>query len=609
MIRTRLALLFALLVLPLHAQAESIETDIAIYGATPAGIAAAVSAAEKGNSVLLVEPTGRIGGLVTNGLSHTDFRSFEGLTGAFLDLSHRVQAYYQETYGADSPQANENFRGTHAEPHVNLLLLEKMLAEQPSITLKKSHRLLSAEVAKQGETNRITAASFRGPEEAELTVTAKIFIDGSYEGDLMAAAGVPYRVGREGKSEYGESLAPEEADDQVQGYNFRLVMTKEPENMAWPQKPKGYDREMFVPVIELLESGKVKSVYCAHTGGIYKVHDPALPNGKRDINDVSRGLVRLSLPNLSDAWPDGDEATRQEIFDAHVLHNVGLLYFLQNDPAVPAKFQEEAKIWAWAKDEFTENGHLPEQLYVREARRMVGAYVFTENDTDAAEGDARSVLRSEAIAMGDYGPNCHGTSHVGPTIGGRHEGEFYKGVSPYQIPYGSLTPKECENLLVPTAISASHVGFCALRLEPIWMSLGQASGVAARIAVEEGSAVQQVPVEQVQRHLHSIGAATIYVSDVPADSPDFAAVQWWGLQGGLHGLTPAFSKPGQRGENILGQYYEAYPGHAAELDKPLDDATKGRWLELAKSNGLESDDLTNAKTRGDFIRTAFTLID
>ncbi|MEX1040887.1 MAG: FAD-dependent oxidoreductase [Pirellulaceae bacterium] len=606
MIFSRFALLVALLlfVLPLDARAETVDTDIAIYGATPAGIAAAVAAAEKGNKVLLVEPTDRIGGLVTNGLSHTDFRSFEGLTGAFLDLTHRVQDYYQKKYGPDSPQANGNFRGTHAEPHVNLLLLQQMLAEHPSITLQRSHRLHSAEVTN----NRITSTTFHGPEDASLKVTAKIFIDGSYEGDLMAAAGVPYRVGRESKKEYGESLAPEQADDQVQGYNFRLIMTREPENMAFPVKPKGYDREMFVPVIELLESGKVKSVYCTHTGGIYKVHDPALPNGKRDINDVSRGLVRLSLPNLSDAWPDGDAATRQEIFDAHVLHNAGLLYFLQNDAAVPAKFQEEARIWAWAKDEFPDSGHLPQQLYIREARRMVGAYVFTENDTDAAEGDARSVLRSDAIAMGDYGPNCHGTSHVGPTIGGRHAGEFYKGVSPYQIRYGSLTPQECENLLVPTAVSASHVGFCALRLEPIWMSLGQASGVAARIAVEEDLAVQQVPVDRVQRHLHLIGAATIYVSDIPADSPDFAAVQWWGQQGGLHGLTPAFSKPGQRGENILGQYFEAYPGHAVELDKPLDETTKKRWLELAKSRNLESNDLQNAKTRGDFIRTAFELV-
>src|SRR3954462_12894839 len=150
------------------------------------------------------------------------------------------------------------------------------------------------------------------------------------------------------------------------------------------------------------------------------------PNGKYDINDVSAGIVRLSLPGENLGWPDGDAAARLKIFNEHLRWEVGLMYFLQNDAAVPANIRNEAREFGWCKDEFVETNHLPPQLYVREARRMVGRYVFTEHDTDAAPGDARSAPRPDAIAMGDYGPNCHGTSHEGSKFGGKHTGEFYK---------------------------------------------------------------------------------------------------------------------------------------------------------------------------------------
>jgi hypothetical protein len=287
------------------------------------------------------------------------------------------------------------------------------------------------------------------------------------------------------------------------------------------------------------------------------------------------------------------------------------LYFLQNDPAVPEQYRQEAREWGWCRDEFVETGHLPPQLYVREARRMVGRHVFTEHDTDHAPGDSRSVLRPDAIASGDYGPNCHGTSHEGPRFGGEHVGEFYKPAPPYQIPFGVLLPRveDCENLLVPVACSASHVGFCALRLEPIWTALGQAAGHAASQAVRDGIAVGDVPIAELQGALHRDGSATIYVSDVPPGHPDFAAVQWWGTIGGLHGLEPAPDRPGRRGPNIIGQYYEAFPGHDAGLDRPLDDETRARWLPLVEALGLPAEPFDACGTRGDFIRLAFSMAD
>jgi hypothetical protein len=362
----------------------------------------------------------------------------------------------------------------------------------------------------------------------------------------------------------------------------------------------------------LLEKNAFKAVFTEKSGrdtGIYKAQFPQLPNGKFDINDVSHSAARLSMPGANHGWPDGDAATRARIFAEHVRYNLGLLYFLQHDPAVPARYRDEALQYGLCRDEFTSNGHLPEQLYVREARRLVGQHVFIEGDMDQATGDQRCVLHADSIAMGEYGPNCHGTSHEGPLFGGKHTGEFYKVVMPYQIPYGVIVPLKTSNLLVPVAVSSSHVGFCALRLEPIWMSLGQAAGHAAVEAITHKTTVQQVDVVRLQRRLHIDGSATIYASDVLPGHPDFAAVQWWGLLGGLHGLeVRAEGEKPKRGKNIGGQYNETYPNHEVMLEKPMDAVTAVRWRKLAVDARVPTDAVAQAVTRGEFIRRAFAAL-
>ncbi len=604
------------------------ETAVLIYGGTPAGIAAALAAARDGERVLLVEPTARLGGLVTTGLSHADFRTFEGLTGAYLEFTQRVEQHYRETYGADSEPLRACRRGTQAEPSVNLAVFERMLAEQPKITVWKNRPLFGVKASgdMDGQSRALGMAAFLNEERQTVTVSADVFIDASYEGDLLAAARAAYRVGREGRAEFGESLAPEQPDGQLQGYNFRLLATQDPANRVAPTKPDGYRREDFTGVLRLFASGKLKSVFGPKAEAIYKVQIPPLPRGKHDINDMSHGPVRLSLPGENLDWPDGGGGAQQRsegktadvpfsatglaqarsrIFLEHLRWNVGLLYFLQNDPAVPKKVAEEARSWGWCRDEFTESGHLPPQLYVREARRLAGERIFTERDTDHAPGDARAVLHRDAIAMGDYGPNCHGTGREGTHFSGRHTGEFYKVVPPYQIPYGTLVPREVENLLVPVAASASHVGFCALRFEPIWMSLGQAAGHAAHLVRAERTVVQRVPVPKLQARLHAAGAATIYVNDVPPSHPDFALVQWWATAGGLHGLAPTPPPDAIRGAPIEGQYYAAFPSHAAELDKALDAALADRWKKLAASLGIANEQIPAADgqiTRGAWLR-------
>ncbi len=577
--------------------------DVLIYGGTPAGIAAALRAADLDCEVLLVEPTSRIGGLISNGLNHPDFRTFEAINGFFREFNQRTLHHYEETYGKDSQQVKDSLRGTHPEPHVAQKLFEEMLAEYPNIRVLLNHRLDHVGMNPQGDS--IQGVTVENPSGGRFEYSARVFIDGSYEGDLMAEAGVPYHVGREGREVYGEDLAPEEGDDQLQGYNFRLTMTQVETNRIPAPRVAGYDRKDYVAALPLLQSGKIKRVFHYPSGAIYKAHLPVLPNGKHDINDVSRGLIRLSLPAINNEWPEASPERRRELFMQHVSHNIGLLYFLQNDSEVPEKFRTEALSWGFCRDEFTDNGGLPEQLYVREGRRMKGVHLFTEKDTQHAKGDARGLFQPDAIAMGDYGPNCHGTGHEGPLFGGKHTGEFYKRVPPYQIPYGVILPKGVNNLLVPVAASSSHVGFCALRLEPIWGSLGEAAGVAAGLAVRDSLAVQSVETDKIRSHLHAKGAATIYVSDVQPDSRDFEAVQWWGSLGGLRGLNPQPEKPGERGAHLTGQYYHAFPGHGVDLDLVLDQATRRRWMVLVESLGIDTEGFDQAKTRGQFIQKAF----
>jgi hypothetical protein len=591
-------------------RAESV--DVVVYGATPGGIAAALAAAKDGRSVLLVEPSIRIGGMTTNGLSHPDFRAFEAITGTYYDLTQRTLAYYRKTYGENSQQVKDSFRGTHAEPKVNLLLYRQMLDEHPKITVKTEWTLVDANTRGPAGNRYVRAVRFRDAARQLHTYEGKIFIDGSYEGDLIAAAHIVYRVGVESRDEFGESAAPEDSSGDLQGYNFRFVMTDDPAIRVPVSAPKGYRREDFLPLLDLIRTGQIKRAFGGYgdRDNIVKAQIPVLPNNKRDINDVSHGFVRLSLPGDQLMWPEGDPAARQLIYDEHVRWNVGLIYFSQNDPDVPAAFREAARAWGWCKDEFVDSGHIPPQLYVREARRMMGLRLYTQHDTRHAEGDARAILHRDSIAIGDYGHSSHGTSHEGSRFGGQRHGEGL-GVTyaPYQIPYGTLLPRDVRNVLAPVPASSTHVGFCALRLEPIWSSLGQAAGHAAHLALAAGVTpdVRIVDVAQLQRRLHADGAATIYVGDVPPGHADFAAVQWWGSLGGLHGLAP---RPTGRllGKPIEGQHSEGWLNHAADLDKLLDSSLAARWEKTAREAGVTTKGQPVAGgrvTRGDWIRAAF----
>ena len=590
------------------------EYDVLIFGATPGGIAAALASGKAERSVLLVEPTHRIGGMTASGLSHPDFRTFEALTGTYLELVKRTLAYYEAKYGPDSQQVKDTFRGTHAEPKVNLQLFKTMIAEVPSITVKTQWELVDAYNRGTAEDRWIRSARFRDADGNLIDCQAKIFIDGSYEGDLIAAAQAPYRIGEESREEYGESGAPEEGSGNLQGYNFRLTMTRDPSIRVPIMRPEGYDRELFTGIIPFLESGDIERVFGSYGDqkAVIKAQIPVLPNNKFDVNDTS-GNVRMSLPGEQLMWPEGNREIRREIYQDHLLWNVGILYFLQHDSAVPETFRKEVAEWGFCRDEFVETNHLPPQLYVREARRLMGLRVFTQHDTQHAPGDARAVLHRDSIAVGDYGHSSHGTWHEGSRFGGTRHGQLSSAgikYAPYQIPYGTIVPHDIRNLLAPVPVSASHVGFCALRLEPIWTSLGQAAGHSAHLALKRIGPpdVRTVSVSELQDRLHQDGSATIHITDVPPGDPDFIATQWWGSAGGFHGLLPEPER--LRGKTIEGQHQEAWLNHSVNLDDVLIKPLQSRWTEIALDLALAAEQLPQANgttTRGDWIRAAFKL--
>jgi hypothetical protein len=583
------------------------EYEIAVYGTTPAGIASAVTAARQGRRVVLLDPTEHFGGLLTGGRSYTDFRTQESVTGFFREYMNRVLTHYETAYGKGSPQVRDCFLGAHAEPHVSERILRAMVGEQKTLTLQLGWRLEAA--AGRGF---VRSARFRTANGVQ-TVRAKFWVDATYEGDLAAAAGVPYRTGRESTREYGERFAgvlffdqgrilpgsTGEADEHIQCYNFRVILTNRAENRIQVPRPARYQREEFTHLIPHFTSGRITEIYTESHAGIFRLQ--RLPNDKSDMNDIKQAPIRVALPGENNGWPEGDATARQRIHQRHLDYAIGLLYFLQNDSALPAPIREKAREWGLAKDEFSGTGHLPPALYVREARRITGEFTFTEQETQPAPGSVRTALHRDSVAIGDYALNSHGHQPGGPLYPGLVEGDFSFPTTPFQIPYGVMVPRKVENLLVPVAVSASHVGFSALRLEPTWTALGHAAGIAAHLALASGGRARAVPIAELQARLHADGQATIYTSDAGPGSPLFAAIQWAGQHGFLHDIVEyksAVLEPLRKRHGL--QYSYAFPLHAVEPDRPLDGRLRQLW-----SKRVLCGNAPDASTRGEFLEAMY----
>lgn len=314
------------------------------------------------------------------------------------------------------------------------------------------------------------------------------------------------------------------------------------------------------------------------------------------MNDVNTSPVDFGLPGQNWDYPTASPERRAVIFEEHRQYALGLLYFLQNDARLPEAFRSEARRWNLPRDEFAESGHFPPALYVREARRFPGSYVFTEHDVMADPATQRSRLQPESIAVGDYVINSHGVDDARPPYPDIREGYVVFGTVPYQVPYGVIVPQGARNLFVPGALSASHVGFGALRLEPIWTALGQAAGVAADLLLRDGA----VSVSELQAELHRRGAMTFYVSDVPRTSSQWAIVQAVGNLGFFH--EPVSGAPMLTRRPRFGLQYSFAPDHhAARLADRLTPETSARWRALLRHARWKVPAPVAGETRGAFL--------
>ncbi|MBN1911443.1 MAG: FAD-dependent oxidoreductase [Pirellulales bacterium] len=522
---------------------EGAPHDVVIYGGTSAAITAAIQAARMGQSVVVVSPDKHLGGLTTSGLGWTDVGAVESIGGLSREFYHRVWRYYRqpevwkwqraEAYRAQYGHA----RGSASvvddktetmwafEPHVAEAVFEDWLKEFKVDVVRNAWLDREKGVVKQGDRivsiRTLDGRAFAG----------RMFLDATYEGDLMAAAGVSYHVGREANRIYGEkwngvqvgtlhhlhhfgvlnkpispykspgdptsgllpyvSAKPPgtrgEGDRRVQAYCFRMCLTDDPANRVPFPKPEGYNPDNYELLRRILDAG---------WNDAFRKFDK-LPNRKTDTNN--NGPFSTDFIGMNYDYPEASYQRRREIIEEHKRYQQGLMYFLANDPRVPEAVRKEASRWGLAKDEFSDNGHWPHQLYIREARRMVGRYVMTEHDC------FNKRATPNPVGLASYTVDSHNVQrYVTPEGHVQNEGDIGVRVpEPYEIAYGSIIPKpgECSNLLVPVCVSSSHTAFGSVRMEPVFMILGQSAATVAALCNEQGVDVQSLDYDTLRYRL------------------------------------------------------------------------------------------------------------
>lgn len=511
------------------------EPDVVVYGGVPCGIASAIAASREGARVLLIEPTKHVGGLNTSGINTAETEHM--LKWTFGGIALEVYQRIGQRYGSDKPAYY--FESKVAESVFNEMLAEAGVEVRFGVRVDK--------VEKDGARIRRIVLSDGSP------VTAKVFIDAGYEGDLMARSSVSYTWGRESREEFGEEAAgvridktPRKAatvdesgkllpgisgwvkdyqegaaDRTVMNYNWRVTISNDPAQSVPIPPPQHYDRGRYRLLENWLrekaaanEPVKLKDIL-----DIYS-HPPGRKD-KKELNNTQAAIISLGHFGGQRDYPDADYATRDRIVADHTDYTLGLFHFLVNDESSPENLRAEMKQWGLAKDEYPDNGNWPYQLYVREARRMRGAFVVTQRDVQEDRH------KPDSIAVGSHFIDCHHVQRlaVSPTEF-VNEGRIWRIGYAYQIPYRALTPKaeQCENLLVPGAASYTHVAFCTYRLESTWMMGGHAAGVAAAMAARERKAVQQVDMNALQEKLR---AQTQVVDFLPGELEKFPGKPGW----------------------------------------------------------------------------------
>ncbi|MGN6165577.1 MAG: FAD-dependent oxidoreductase [Flavisolibacter sp.] len=494
------------------------QVDICVYGGTSAGVMAAYSAKKMGKTVVLIEPGKHLGGLTSGGLGYTDIGNKYAIGGLSLDFYRRIGKHYG------------NFEQWIFEPSV----AEKtFLSYIHSANVPVIYQYHLKEVKKQNAwiSEIKVQSSEKNTKAKDQIIRAKIFIDCSYEGDLMAKAGVTYIVGRESNDLYGEtyngvqlmeghqfpdgidpykipgdpssgllwgisgaSLASEGSGDQkLQAYNFRICLTNVPSNRIPITRPENYDSEKYELLLRYIQKIDAKDLK-----PFLKVD--LMPNGKTDINN--KGPFSTDMIGMNYNYAEADCETRKQIIQAHDNYTKGLLYFIGHDSRMPLQLRQQMLQWGYPKDEYTDNDHWTPQLYVREARRMIGAYVMTQANCQGKE------VVDDGIAMAAYTMDSHNCQRIvikkGDSMMVKNEGNVeIGGLGPYPVSYRSVIPKEseCKNLLVPVCLSASHIAYGSIRMEPVFMVLAQSSAIAASLAIDKKIALQQLDAKAIQKTL------------------------------------------------------------------------------------------------------------
>lgn len=523
-------------------EADINEADVIVYGSTPGGFCAAIAAAREGASVILLEPTDHVGAMTTGGLSHCDSNQMVRSTvmGLFDEWHTRVVKDYVDR-GLEAPYnpAIKDQSLWTFEPHVAMRVTMQMLDEAGVRVL--TNRCLKT-VTKDGPriTSLVTGnGSFCG----------RVFVDGTYEGDLMAAAGVDWTIGREGPDEYGESLAGKQypkqkmnidgfddagkplplvttedagpgnaGDRNVMTYSFRLCLTEDPDNRVPMPKPAHYDPARFEIVRRALNAGEKRVGFDVYP----------LPGSKLDGNNSIGGQFSLGLVGGGNDWHRADEAGRKTIWEAHKQYTLEFFHFLTTDPAVPQEMRDRYSRLGLCKDEFADYEHFSPALYVRESRRMKGLFVISQKDI------LESPEKDDPIAISSFPIDSHDCQRVALKNGGViNEGTIFpvrripgQGYA-YHVPYRSILPRpeQCDNLLVPVALSCTHVGISSLRIEGTWMTIGQGAGIAAALAADQDVAVQELKYATLRERLLAQKQALELptVSDWPSASGSIAA--------------------------------------------------------------------------------------
>jgi len=543
------------LVMGFQLQARAAEYDVVVYGGTAAGVVAAVQAQKMGKTTIIVSPDKHLGGLSSGGLGFTDTGNKAVIGGLAREFYQRIWKHYnreeswkwqkKESYGGKG-QGTPAIDGEQRtmwifEPHAAEQVFEDFVKEH-HIPVVRDEWLDRAKGVKMNGANIATITTLSGK-----TYAGKMFIDATYEGDLMAAAGVDYHVGREAQSEFGEQwngvqvgvlhhrhhfgavkekispyvvpgdpqsgvlprISPEPpgeygaADKKVQAYCFRMCLTDVPENRIPFPKPEGYDPKQYELMLRIFAAGWRET---------FDKFDP-IPNKKTDTNN--HGPMSTDNIGMNYDYPEASYARRQEIIKEHETYQKGWLYFIANDPRVPKDVQGEMQKWGLPKDEFVDNGGWSHQLYIREARRMMGKYVMTENEL------VKKRPTPESVGMGSYSIDSHNIQrYITPEGYVQNEGDIGTSTKgPYEIAYGSLVPKkgQANNLLVPVCVSSTHIAFGSIRMEPVFMILAESAATAAAMAIDGKLAVQDVPYAKLRELLLKQGQILEY------DSPEAAS--------------------------------------------------------------------------------------